>query len=212
MKSVLARLERRQQKNYPSLFNEASARPQRPKEQQRLEELQQLEEQTLDLIKYYTYDTSLKDSRYGILFNDSRCSIDFSEKKLIEILVLFAKLNNHSRDSTCSNPPFFGFSESCFTDFLIYALNKRPGCEINQELERSMFGKNLIRNLLHTASTFTLDPASLKLIYKTESAAKAYYIRLFKDACKKAEEPSVEISVDCTKECYTSRPAMLLIP
>lgn len=114
---------------------------------------------------------------------DSRTCIQFSREQLIELLVDFAQLSNFSRYLPNSNQaPFFGFSERCFKKFLMCALNECPAEYIEprttKELQFSVFGKNLIRNLLHTAR---IDIQASK--YSTDPAVKACYIKAFHEAC-----------------------------
>lgn len=114
---------------------------------------------------------------------DSRTCIQFSREQLIELLSIFAELNALSRYLPNSNQaPFFGFSEDCFKQFLMCALNAWPVeyfvPRTTKELQFSVFGKNLMRNLLHTART---DIQASK--YSTDPAVKACYIKAFHEAC-----------------------------
>lgn len=123
---------------------------------------------------------------------DSRIYINFTQKQLIQLVHSFAYVMGFPRiqESERNKAPFFGVSESCFREFIVYALNARAAF-VNahttaKELEHSLSGKTLIRNLLHTVSTlqFSIMSTESPFVYATDPEIKACYIRLFREACE----------------------------
>lgn len=128
------------------------------------------------LIKYYDYPSSCLDSRRYIRF---------THLQLIDILTAVAKAIGERRNlEETQSSPFFGFSEHCFTALLVYALDASFQFNITQwttgrEIQFSHHGKNLIRNLLHTARIPIVPD------YVIEPTTKTEYIRTFQNACAK---------------------------
>lgn len=143
---------------------------------------EKLNDELKEFIKHYPQLDSL--------CTDSRIYINFSRDQLIKLLELFASIMNYDRgqdELEPQNAPFFGYTETCFKAFIIYALNQRE-LFIHRgmraiELQRSLAGKCLIRNLLHTASTFDDVPRG-NSNYITDPEIKACYLRVFRNACE----------------------------
>lgn len=144
----------------------------------------QFNEQLLSLTKNYShpqYDSP-----------DSRRYIGFKVQQLHALLDLYANLHPlyaKASSSANSTAPFYGYSEECFRQLLVYVIQESKSRAFisdtitSRGLQFSLLGKTIIRNLLHTASTFR-NGAGKVVDYTTNPEVKSCYIRLFKEACE----------------------------
>lgn len=116
---------------------------------------------------------------------DTRFYIEFSRELLIHLLAVFSQNNRNLAER--DTPPFFGFSETLLREVLIVALiNKHQSaneCLDVRQLQFSLSGKIIIRNLLHTAYKSNQNERAF-FEYKTDTGIKACYIRVFREACE----------------------------